>query len=28
LVGTFLHARFDPVIRPGKKYKLELVGFK
>ena len=27
MVGTFLHMRFDPFIRPGKKYKLELVSF-
>jgi hypothetical protein len=27
LFGTFLHARFDPVLRPGKKYRFELVSF-
>lgn len=27
LIGTFLHFKFDPLIRPGKKYKLELVQF-
>jgi hypothetical protein len=25
LFGTFLHSRFNPVIRPGKKYKFELI---
>jgi hypothetical protein len=25
LFGTFLHSRFDPFIRPGKKYQLELI---
>ena len=25
LFGTFLHSKFDPVIRPGKKYRFELV---
>jgi hypothetical protein len=27
LVGTFMHADFDPSIRPGRKYKLELIPF-
>lgn len=27
LVGTFLNANFDPSIRPGKKYKFELIPF-
>jgi hypothetical protein len=27
IFGSFLHARFDPFIRPGKKYKFELIEF-
>jgi len=27
LFGTFLHSSFDPVLRPGKKYRFELVSF-
>ena len=27
IFGSFLHARFDPYLRPGKKYKFELVSF-
>ena len=27
IFGSFLHARFDPFIRPGKKYKFELISF-
>jgi len=27
LFGTFLHFNFDPSIRPGRKYKFELISF-
>jgi hypothetical protein len=26
-IGTFLHMKFDPLIYPGRKYKLELVNY-
>lgn len=27
IFGSFLHARFDPFVRPGKKYRFELINY-